>query len=584
MADLLTKCYNCSAELILRDGEELCRCGYCRVYNARPKSTGATLDVLKRANQLRLDCDFVNAEASYRRVLDEHPDEHEALWGLVQCRYGVEYVRDVRLGRSMPVCHSVRVKPMQLDPNFRRACELAPADVRKHYETDAEYIDNAQARIRDLQRDGERCDVFLCYKETDPDTGDRTQDSQDAERIYRLLTREGYTVFYAPESLRRKVGEDYEAAIYHAIETSTVMLVIGTRPEHLTATWVASEWSRFLERIDNGERKYLFPLYRGMRATDLPREFQLRHLQGLDMGDWEFLDALKEALGKCVGRAKDEQQPAAATVVESRTPETQKSDVRLAQEKYLAQLPGYSEEAHRAWREKYAMWPEADENLFQVIQNEEGGVTIDNYIGTSLEVVRIPETIGGRPVTRINSAKGTGFLWSVMTRSFANHMEIKKIIFPYGLRSIGSYVFARSNNIESIAIPQTVADMGIFVGQNAKEIELQEGLKRIQKEAFAGCKAKEIHLPSSLEFIGKEAFRNSELESIIIPENVLEIEGGAFENSRELKSITLMNPKTAIKKEYDSQKTFPYWVLIRGKKGSSAEAWAKASNSKFEEI
>ena len=38
-----------------------------------------------------------------------------------------------------------------------------------------------------------------------------------------------------------------------------VMVVLGTRPEYLSAVWVRNEWSRFLTLIRNGEQKVLIP-------------------------------------------------------------------------------------------------------------------------------------------------------------------------------------------------------------------------------------------------------------------------------------------------------------------------------------
>ena len=113
--------------------------------------------------------------------------------------------------------------------------------------------------------------------------GSRTLDSVLAQDLYAELTRLGYRAFYAPESLTGLLGANYEAAIYHAISTAQVMLVVGACPEHFESTWVRSEWRRFLAQIDSGARKRLVALYRGMPAEKLPREFLNRRLQSVDM-------------------------------------------------------------------------------------------------------------------------------------------------------------------------------------------------------------------------------------------------------------------------------------------------------------
>lgn len=74
---------------------------------------------------------FHNAGTSYQQVLLLNPDEPEALWGLLLCRYGVEYVDGPATGKRLP---TVQPKPMQEQADFRRACDYAPEAVRAQYE------------------------------------------------------------------------------------------------------------------------------------------------------------------------------------------------------------------------------------------------------------------------------------------------------------------------------------------------------------------------------------------------------------------------------------------------------------------
>ena len=301
MSEIMVKCRCCGAELFFAEDETTRRCGFCRTVNARPESRGEGLNILNRATEQRRAKDFYHAEESYRRVLELQKDEHEALWGLVLCKYGVEHVTDPRTGAQMPVCHMVRGRPMQEDPDFLRACELAPAEVRAGYEAEAVYIDAAQKRIRELQANEPGYDIFLCYKETAIGANVPTVESTDARRLYNDLSRKGYRVFYAPESLTGIAGENYEAGIYHAIRTARVMLVIGRRPEHLISPWVRSEWSRYLELIDGGEDKHLVPIYGDMSASGLPQAFLLRGLQALCMDKLTWQDELETALVRWLG-------------------------------------------------------------------------------------------------------------------------------------------------------------------------------------------------------------------------------------------------------------------------------------------
>ena len=354
MAETLVKCRLCGAELLMAAGEESKRCAYCRTVNARPKATGDTLNILNLATEQRLAQDFYHAEESYRQVLALQKDEYEARWGLALCKYGVDYVRDPRSGRQMPVCHTVRIRPMREDADYQRACELAPAEVRAAYEADAAYIDATQQRIRELQLNEPGYDIFLCYKETAIDSNDTTEESRVARRLYNDLTRKGYRVFYAPESLAAVVGENYEAGICHGIETAKVMLVIGTRPDHLTSAWVQSEWSRYLERIDNGEDKHLVPLYGGMRAGELPAAFRHRNLQGLCMDELAWQEKLETALlrwlddsAALAGDAGAE-DAALQALLNSGAVSVSKGDFAAAMDCYQNVADRYPED-HRGW-------------------------------------------------------------------------------------------------------------------------------------------------------------------------------------------------------------------------------------------
>lgn len=71
------------------------------------------------------------------------------------------------------------------------------------------------------------------------------------------------------------------------------------------------------------------------------------------------------------------------------------------------------------------------------------------------------------------------------------------------------------------------------------EIELNEGLKRIEKGSFRGCTfLLSIHLPDSVSYIGEGAFEDcTDLESIFIPKGVTSIENHTFSGCTSLENI-----------------------------------------------
>lgn len=288
---VVKECRCCRKPLYFPPGCAVLECDACDTLNERPVVEGIMLDHFRRAICQQADGDFYNAEKSYQLVLNSCPDNAEALWNRLLCHYGAVYVNES--GKRLWEMHATRTRPLSEQGDFRRACQLAVPDVRMQYEADAAYIDSTMARIR--QR-AEKCppyDVFLCHKTRDENDG-YTEDYNRAYALYNLLTKRGYRVFFAPVEMESvSAGEDYEAAIYHALETARVMLVICSDPQYLTSLWVQSEWKRYLEKIDGGQDKHLIPLlYGGLKAELLPQEFRSRRLQAVVME----LDATEKVL------------------------------------------------------------------------------------------------------------------------------------------------------------------------------------------------------------------------------------------------------------------------------------------------
>ncbi len=281
MPELMCECSRCTGNIVFREQDQVVRCIYCQYLNQRPQATGGTLDKLKRGNRLLQQCRFEEAEDCYEDVLKQYPDEAEALWGRLMCKYGVEVAKEEKYGsvRRYLLCHCARRSSIRNEGDFHDACKYADPLVREQYEKDAEYIDKVQQRIREAAERQESYDVFICYKETDLVTGERTKDSMIAQRLYNRYTLHGYRVFFARETLCDKMGEDYEAAIYQAIATAKVMLVVGLKKEHYQAVWPKSEWMRYLEKTEQGEG-LLIPVYGEMKAEELPDQFINMSLHG----------------------------------------------------------------------------------------------------------------------------------------------------------------------------------------------------------------------------------------------------------------------------------------------------------------
>ncbi len=294
------KCKMCSGELDVQDGVSVIECDYCGTKQTVPTAKDENLQGLfNRANILRMKSEFDKAEQIYEKILQADESQAEAYWGLILCKYGIEYVEDPKTFTRIPTCHRTSFDSIIADDDYKSALQYADGVQRGIYEAEAKEIDRLQKDILALSQKEEPYDVFICYKETD-ETGRRTQDSAIANDIYYQLTNQGFKVFYAAITLEDKLGSAYEPCIFAALNSAKVMLAVGTKPEFFSAVWVKNEWSRFLKMMKNDRSKILIPCYKDMDAYELPEEFA--HLQAQDMGKIGFINDIVRGISKVINK------------------------------------------------------------------------------------------------------------------------------------------------------------------------------------------------------------------------------------------------------------------------------------------
>ena len=309
----IIKCKMCGGDLNIEAGMTVAKCEYCGTLQTVPTADNEKkLTLFARANRLRAACEFDKAASVYESIVAEFPTEAEAYWGLVLCRYGIEYVDDPATGKKIPTCHRSSFESILEDPDFEQAQENADAVSRKVYREEAKAIEDIRRRIVELSGKEQPYDVFICYKETD-ENGERTPDSVMAQEVYDALTEKGLRVFFSRITLEDKLGTEYEPYIFAALNSAKVMLVFGTDYEYFNAVWVKNEWSRFLALIASGQKKHLIPCYKGVDAYDMPKEFA--HLQGQDMGKVGAVQDLVRGVEKLLGKGAT--QPAQQVVVQA---------------------------------------------------------------------------------------------------------------------------------------------------------------------------------------------------------------------------------------------------------------------------
>lgn len=306
------KCKMCGGDLEIAAGMTVAECEYCGTKQTLPKANDEVVqNLFNRANNLRIKCEFDKAEQVYEKILQENDTEAEAHWGIVLCKYGIEYVEDPKTYKRVPTCHRTSYDAVATDADYLAAIEHADPQQKSIYEAEARAIDEIQKNILNIVKNEKPFDVFICYKESD-ENGKRTQDSVIANDIYYQLTQEGLKVFYAAITLEDKLGQEYEPYIFAALNSAQVMLVIGTKPQYFSAVWVKNEWSRFLKLMKADRSKLLIPCYKDMDAYDLPEEFS--HLQAQDMSKIGFINDVVRGIKKVSSKAEPAEPPAETTV------------------------------------------------------------------------------------------------------------------------------------------------------------------------------------------------------------------------------------------------------------------------------
>ena len=308
----IIKCKMCGGDIELSPDRTYGTCDSCGSTMTFPKiDDEQRADAFNRGNYFRRIGEFDKALAVYERIVEEDAADAEAHWCCALCRFGIEYVEDPATHAYLPTCHRASFDSFLEDVDYLAALQHSDGPTQAQYRQDAEKIAEVQRGILATSQTEAPFDVFICYKETD-ENGQRTRDSIMAQEIYYQLTEQGRRVFFARITLEDKAGQQYEPYIFAALNSTKVMIVVGTSARNFNAVWVKNEWSRFLALMKKDKKKLLLPCYRDMDPYDLPE--QLSILQAYDMSKIGFLQDLIRGVNKVLDADK-EPEPAHETVV-----------------------------------------------------------------------------------------------------------------------------------------------------------------------------------------------------------------------------------------------------------------------------
>lgn len=96
-------------------------------------------------------------------------------------------------------------------------------------------------------------DVFISFKNTGVD-GAKTQDYYMAKDLYDALISNGIQVFFSPESIRKNAVYNYSEYIDGAIESSDILIAVGSSPDNFRSKWVNYELTSFHNEFLSGRK------------------------------------------------------------------------------------------------------------------------------------------------------------------------------------------------------------------------------------------------------------------------------------------------------------------------------------------
>lgn len=266
------KCKMCGSNLEIEDSITVCKCEKCGTSQTVPDiEDDKELKLFERAGRLRFNCDFDKAAGIYNTITDSYPEEAEGYWGLILCKYGIEYADDAS-GKKVPVCHRTSYDSIMDDEDFELVMENSDSESRAIYREEAKIIEENRKKYIQIAESEQPYDIYISYRAKD-DNGDKTAVSEIAGHLYNKLTSAGYRVFLSEAALKGKKRSDCEPYIYSALNSANVMLALGTSYDDYNDVWVKNEWNRYLEIAEKNKNKCLIPCYKDVDEYDIPKEF-----------------------------------------------------------------------------------------------------------------------------------------------------------------------------------------------------------------------------------------------------------------------------------------------------------------------
>ena len=355
------KCKMCGSNLDIGDSITVCKCEKCGTSQTVPDiEDDKELKLFERAGRLRFNCDFDKAAGIYNTITDSYTEEAEGYWGLILCKYGIEYA-DNASGKKVPVCHRISYDSVMDDEDFELVMENSDSESRAIFREEAKIIEENRKKYIQIAESEQPYDIYISYRAKD-DNGDKTAVSEIAGHLYNKLTSAGYSVFLSEAALKGKKQSDCEPYIYSALNSANVMLALGTSYDDYNDVWVKNEWNRYLEIAEKNKNKCLIPCYKDVDEYDIPKEFA--GLKVCQLGNDDTFNNIMAEIANVV-KQESVNQPAPKPEKAEPAEEIELEEIEIIEPVDINKLldEGFSAISDKNWKE-------ANKLFFQVLDEE----------------------------------------------------------------------------------------------------------------------------------------------------------------------------------------------------------------------
>lgn len=212
---------------------------------------------LNRITYLRNTFKFAEAAKFAEELTEKNPDDSAAHWAMLLCEYGIQYVRDG--ANRVPVCRKdvTALKPVRESNNLKKAISAAPEDFQPKFESLTASIEDAINVSAGIMQQDKKYDVFiLCPENASID------DDLDGDKIYlRFTSNLGFSVFYAPETLKTGDAAEKAAQTMFALKNSRIMLPSFRTVNNCRDGYLEYAVNTFCGEMAADKDKLIFPIF-----------------------------------------------------------------------------------------------------------------------------------------------------------------------------------------------------------------------------------------------------------------------------------------------------------------------------------